>query len=128
MANIIQNWDKFTGDPTTGYYVCRLVVPVTHQLKAAWVYVLNVVMTGVVTVRLRFTDPMGPRGGGDAAEILDNDDLTAASSINARYNFILLDTVTGFSPAQRSYFIHLLGTNSADRFDEPLLVVEYDAV
>ncbi len=107
-------------------YVCRLVIPRAHKLLKAWVYVQNVVFTGTVEVRLRMTDRLGARGGSDIAELVDNDDLTARSSINARYDFVLLDFAKEQAPAERMYFLSLSGTNPADRFDEPLLVLEYD--
>ena len=125
----LQAFDKNTGDITSGpIYLCRLTVPYNHKLKAAWVYVHNVVFTGTVEVRLRYVDPRGSRGGSDAAEELTNDDFTARSSIVDRYDFVLLDFAKEVAPAQRCYFLSISGTDTADRFDEPLLVIEYDRV
>ncbi len=106
--------------------VCRLVIGRPHRLLRAWVYVQNVAFTGTVEVRLRMTDPRGPRGGSDIAELINNDDLTARSLINSRYDFELLDFAKEQAPAERMYFLSIAGTNAADRFDEPLLVVEYE--
>jgi hypothetical protein len=127
MALQVQQWDKITGDLTAGpIYVCRLTIPRSHKLLRAWVYTQNVVLTGTVEVRLRKADRMDSRGGAEIAELIDNDDLTARSATNARYDFVLLDFAKEIAPAERMYFLSLTGTNAADRFDEPLLVVEYE--
>lgn len=127
MALTIQTWDKITGDLTAGpIYVCRQTIQRNHTLLRAWVYVQNVVFTGVVEVRLRKADRMDGRAGSDIAKVLTNDDFEALTSVNVRYDFLLLDFVQNLAaPAERMYFLSLSGTNAADRFDEPLLVVEY---
>lgn len=126
MALTIQTWDKITGDLTSGpIYVCRNTIQRPHKVLRSWVYVQNVVFTGTVEVRLRKADRMDGRAGSDIAKVLTNDDLEALTSINARYDFLLLDFAKLAAPAERMYFLSLSGTNAADRFDEPLLVVEY---
>jgi len=107
-------------------FVCRMVIPRAHKLLRAWVYVQNVAFTGTVEVRLRMTDRLSARGGSDIAELVDNDELTARSATNARYDFILLDFAKEQAPAERMYFLSISGTDPADRFDEPLLVLEYE--
>ena len=125
----IQAFDKITGALTTGpIYVCRAIVIAPHKLVAARVYVQNVVFTGTLEVRLRYADLRGPRGGADAAEVLENDDFIARTSINTVYRFSLLDFIKAQVATERTYFLSLTGTNSADRFDEPLLVLDYDRI
>lgn len=127
MAFQVQQWDKITGDITSGpIYVCRTVISRAHKLLAARVYVQNVVLTGTVEVRLRKADRLDSRGGSEVAELIDNDELTARASVNARYDFVLLDFAKEAAPAERMYFLSLTGSNAADRFDEPLLVLEYE--
>ncbi len=125
----IQAFDKITGALTSGpIYVARAMIVEPHRLTAARVYVQNVIFTGTLEVRLRYADEMGPRGGADAASVLTNDDFTARTSINAKYDFVLLDFIKAQVAEQRAYYLSLTGTNSADRFDEPLLVLDYDRV
>lgn len=127
MAFQIQQWDKITGDITSGpIYICRMVIPRSHRLIAAWTYVQNVVLTGTVEVRLRKADRLDSRGGSEIAELIDNGELLARASINARYDFVLLDFAKERAPSERMYFLSLTGSNAADRFDEPLLVLEYE--
>ena len=127
MALHIQSFDKITGSLTAGpIYVCRAVVLRAHRVLAAWVYVQKVVLTGTVEIRLRKADRMDGRAGSDIAEVMTNDNLTAQASVNARYDFVLLDFAKQSAPPERTYLLSLSGTDSADRFDEPLLVVEYE--
>ena len=125
---IIQGYSTNTGAITSGAYGYRVIVPVPHLLVAAWVYTQNVVTTGVLEVLLKKADPMDPRGGSDVSEKIENDDVTARTSINVRYDFVLLNWAKEKAPGQRTYFVYMLGTNSADRFDEPNLVIEYKGI
>jgi len=122
---IIQGYSNNTGAITSVAYGMRVVIAVPHLLIKAWVYTQNVVTTGVLEVLLKKADLMDPRGGSDVSEKIENDDVTERTSINARYDFVLLDSAKDQAPAQRTYFVSMLGTNSADRFDEPLMVLEY---
>ena len=128
MALQVQQWDNSRGTITiTPIYVCRLVIPRAHKVLAAWVYTQNLVTTGTVEILLRKSDRLDTRGGSEIADKLENDDFTDRASINARYDFVLLDFAKGVAaPPERMYFLSLSGTNAADRFDEPLLVIEYE--
>lgn len=126
MAFTKQAYSENTGDVTSAALVCRLVIPVGHLLTAAWVYTTEVVTTGTLEVRLKKVDPRDARGGSDVAELINNDDVTPRSATVARYDFVLLDFAKALAPAERTYFVSILGTNAADRFNEPLLVVKYD--
>lgn len=125
---ILTGYSTNTGAITSVAYGYRIYVPVPHLLLAAWVYTQNVITTGVLEVLLKKADPMDPRGGSDVSEKIENDDVTPRTSINVRYDFVLLDAAKEPAPGRRTYFVSALGTNSADRFDEPLLIVEYKAI
>lgn len=126
MAFYAQAYSENTGNITAGVYVCRLVIPVAHLLTAAWVYTQEVVTTGTLEVRLRKADVRDPRGGAAIAELIDNDDVTTQADENVRFDFVLLDHAKELAPAERMYFLSLTGSDSADRCNEPLLIVQYD--
>ncbi len=126
MAFYQQAFSENTGAVTSAALVCRLVIPVQHLLVAAWVYTTEVVTTGTLEVRLKKVDPRDARGGAEIAELIDNDDVTPRSATVARYDFILLEFAKALAPAERMYFVNILGTDAADRFNEPLLIVQYD--
>ena len=130
MAIIVREFDPMTGAINTGgpFYVCRVLIHDKHELLRAWVYTTNVVLTGVVEVTLRAVGEQGPRAGSLVSEVLTNDGLVAKSSLVARYDLVLLKFAKENQPGERIYLLHISGTNSADRFDEPLIVLEYKRV
>lgn len=128
MGRIAQAWSDNLGDISSGpIYVSRKVIVQPHELVRAWVYTQKIVTTGVLEILLKYADRQGPRGGNDASEVIENDNVVVAS-VNARYDFVLLDGIKGPLPAERMYFLSLSATDPADRFDEPLLVLDYNVL
>ena len=127
-AFTIQQHDNSRGPITlTPIYVCRLTVLKPHKLLRVWVYVEHVVLTGIVEILLQKADRLDGRGGSQISEKIENADMTARTNLRARYDFELLDLAKGIAaPPEREYFLSLSGTNAADRFDEPTLIVEYE--
>jgi hypothetical protein len=125
-------------DPSTAalnaadLYLCRIVVPYVHALKNVYVFSSNVVTTGNVTLTVKRVDPGASRAGATVGRGeygttgLNNSDLGDHAKLYWKYTMTLLNDDKLTAPAFREYFIVLTGDNSADRFDEPVLVLEVD--
>lgn len=117
-------------DPRNGAYngttlnVCRKAVPYVHALVFARFSVQSVVLTGAVTVQLRYADLGGPRGGAILGVELVNADLLAGANVFQQFKFALRDEDEKIAPADRQYFLLFTSGNSADRMDEPTLHLE----
>lgn len=109
-------------------YLCRIVVPFTHKLVSAKVFTQNVVTTGTVTVSLKQTDVSDARAGSALGTVLNNAALLGNVSRNTEIPFVLVDADLGIAPSGRQYFLVLTATNSADRVDEPILLLEVDRI
>lgn len=107
-------------------YCCRIVIPSTHKLTGAALQVQNVVLTGTVTVLLKQTDP-GDARGGSTIDTLAGSDFTAAASLCQKVTFDL-SSYRSTAPEDRQYFLVMTATDSADRLDEPVLVLTYTEV
>jgi len=123
----VSTFDRFAGAITSAQYVARTAILVPHALLRAWVYAQNVVLAGTMEIELRLQDQRGARGGGAASEKIENDELITRANVMSRWDFELLDFARGSAPAERAYFLSLLSTDAAARFDEPILVLEYEA-
>ena len=108
--------------------LCRIVVPFAHKLVSARVFTQNVVTTGTVTVSLKQTDVSDARAGSVLGTVLNNAALLGNTSRNTEIPFVLADAELGIVPSGRQYFLVLTATNSADRVDEPVLLLEVDRV
>jgi hypothetical protein len=127
---ILQSPDNRTGDfSSSGFYSARLIVPWPHRLLTAKATSQNVVLTGTVELRLRFTDPDAGRGGAQIGVKLENDDLddppTQANSYST-YAFDLDGYEKLVAPGNRMYFLEATSTNAADRLDELVLMVDVE--
>ena len=109
-------------------FLCRIVVPFAHKLVSAKVFTQNVVTTGTVTVSLKQTDVSDARAGSVLGTVLNNAALLGNTSRNTEIPFVLADSELGIVPSGRQYFLVLTATNSADRVDEPVLLLEVDRV
>lgn len=123
-TRIFQSYENSSSIPGSGSTrCCVLHVPFAHRLVSAKAYSQNVVTTGTVTVTLKKRDTNESQGGSQVGTVLENDDLEDYSAVNTEYEFELAARDTRSAPADRQYLLVLVGTNAADRFDEPLLVV-----
>lgn len=107
----------------TDLYTCRIVVPFAHKLVKASLYVQKVVLVGTVTAALNQTDVGDARAGSQWA-ILSGSDLSAVTDVHTKLDFTLISAALGVAPADRTYFLVLAATNTADRVDEPVLSIE----
>lgn len=129
MAETIQATDPSTAAfNSTDRYSNRCVVPFAHTVVAAYLFTLNTVTTGTVEIQLKKVDVGDARGGANVGTKLQNSDIDAATSVNKKFTLTLSADDKGVSPAFRQYFVVSTGTNSADRFDEPTLVLEVERV
>jgi len=103
---------------------CRIMVPYTHRLVSATVTVQTVVLTGTVTVTLKQKDVGEDGGGAVVGTALTNADMTAAADTYAKLTFTLADEDKTTAPQNRHYFLVLSSTDAADRFSQPLLLLE----
>lgn len=109
-------------------FLCRIVVPFAHKLVSAKLYTQNVVTTGTVTASLKQTDVGDARAGSVMGTVLNNAALLANTNQNTEIPFVLADADLGIVPSGRQYFLVLTATNSADRVDEPVLLLEVEPV
>lgn len=107
-------------------YLCRIVVPFVHKLVSAKLHTQNVVTTGTVTVSLKQTDVSDARAGTVLGTVLNNAALLGNTSRNTEIPFVLAAVELGIAPAGRQYFLVLTATDSADRVDEPVLLLEVE--
>lgn len=129
MASFLQATDaQAAAFDSADLFLCRVVVPFVHKLVSAKLYTQNVVTTGTVTVSLKQTDVSDSRAGTVLGTVLNNAALLANASRNTEIPFVLTDTDVAFAPSGRQYFLVLTATNSADRVDEPVLLLEVEAV
>ena len=127
----IQAYDNQTGLVAGTDYACRVVVPWPNDLVKATLCCVNTVTTGTVEVFLKFVDTGGGRGGSEIGLKFENDDLdvgwTLANNFN-KWDFDLGDYAHTSAPAWRQYFVVVTGTDSADRLDEMVLVLDVQRV
>ena len=109
-------------------FLCRIVIPFVHRLVSAKLYTQHVVTTGTVTVSLKQTDVNVARGGTVLGTVLNNAALLGNTSQNTKIPFVLADADLGIVPSGRQYFLVLTATNSADRVNEPVLLLEVETV
>lgn len=109
-------------------YLCRIVVPFAHKLVSATLFTQNVVTTGTVTASLKQTDVGDARAGAVVGTVLNNAALLSNVNLNTRIPFTLASSDTGVAPSERQYFLVLTATNSADRVDETVLMLEVEAI
>ncbi|KKN40368.1 hypothetical protein LCGC14_0734200 [marine sediment metagenome] len=112
----------------SGLRVCFVVVPFVHKLVNAWLLTSNVVTTGTVEVQLKNRDVNDAQGGSNVGTKLENDDLEDWSVTNKRFALTLSADDMATSPAMRTYFWSFTATNSADRLDEPILLLEVEEI
>lgn len=103
---------------------CRRVAHKRHRIRKAKVRVHNIAQTGTLEIQLKKVDP-GEAGGSNVGTKLDNDDLDVASTTE-EYEFALKDQDKVMAPKGREYFINISTTNSADRIDTPILILEVE--
>ncbi len=113
---------------SSGLRVCFVVVPFLHRLVNVWLLASNVVTTGTVTVELRKRDPNDTQGGSAVGTKLENDDLSDWSAILKKFYYALSADDVTTAPGFRTYFWSFTATNSADRLDEPVLLVEVEKI
>lgn len=129
MASFLQATDaQAAAFDSADLFLCRIVVPFVHKLVSAKLYTQNVVTTGTVTVSLKQTDVSDLRGGTVLGTVLNNAALLGNTSQNTEIPFVLATGDLGIVPSGRQYFLVLTATNSADRVDEPVLLLEVEAV
>lgn len=125
----LQSYDPQNGGIVTDLPTCRIHVPFAHKLISSFFTTQNVVTSsGTVTASLRQTDVGDVRAGSLVGTILENDDLENHSFVCTKFDFVLADKDKGVAPANREYLLMLTGTNSSDRVDEPVLVIEVERV
>jgi hypothetical protein len=111
---------------STDRHDCWIIVPFEHRIVSARVYTTQVVLTGTVNIGLRQADLGDARAGVLVGSLLENVDLVAGASAWQCYSFTLADSDKLTFPRRRIYHIMCDATNSADRFDEPQLLLEVD--
>lgn len=109
---------------STDRYTCRILVPFAHKLITAKLYFQKTVTTGTVTVTLKQADVGDGRGGAIVGTALNNTDLGDVTDTNTKIDFVLAVSDKLIAGAHRTYFLVITATNSADRVDEPMLVIE----
>ena len=117
----------------TDLYACRVIVPITHKLKNAWLIAQEIVLSGTVQVYLKQSDNGDGRGGAVVGQIkgtaTDTDEeLEAVAAVHTREPFVLYAEDKNIAPAFREYFVVITTTNAADRIDEPQLLLEVEPV
>lgn len=104
---------------------CQVVVQEPGYLSAARAWSTNIVTTGTVTVTLKWFSLNGAAGGIEI-DVLENIDLEDYSSTLKVYEFDIPDAIQGFLFGKWShFFLHLDGNNAADRFDRPVLDIDW---
>jgi len=93
-----------------------------------WLLSSNVVTTGTVEVQLKKRDVNDAQGGSSVGTKLENDDLEDWSATAKKFAYTLSDDDKAASPSLRTYFWSFTATNSADRLDEPMLLLEVEEI
>ena len=116
-------------------YICKVVIPYDHRLIAARTYCTDTVLTGTLKIKLAYAAANSGEGGA-LLDYLENADLklddAAVSATHALFHFDLGSTAQGTNvpsgviPAWTVYFLILTSTNSADRYNNPSLVITVD--
>lgn len=110
------------------YHGCRIVNPRAGRLRKARTSSQNVVTTGTVTVKLCTSFP-GDGRSGSVLDTLDNSDLSDYANLSHEYAFTLDDeTMDRIFPRGQHFFLIANGDNSADRYSDPTLHLEFDEV
>lgn len=113
---------------SSGLRVCFVVVPFLHRLVGVWLLSSNIVTTGTVEVQLKNRDANDVQGGSSVGTKLENDDLSDWSATAKKFAYTLSADDKATSPAFRTYFWSFTATNSADRLNEPMLLLEVEEI
>ena len=116
---------------STDVYCCRIIVSHAHKLIQAYVFIENTVLTGDLEIFLQKVDRNDARTGAQVGGKLENIDINGAvavSGVHTKVDFVLGSDDVGVAPANRCYMLKLTSTNSADRFEEPHLVIKTQAL
>ena len=100
-------------------YMCTVVIPFKHRLLEAWYGRNKVIETGTVTVRLQWAATGTDRASATDVGTIANE---TASSNHTSNVIPLTDAERSTERAANSvYFLEVIGTNSADRVENPHL-------
>lgn len=124
----LQASDRLTGSfNSTDRLCCFNTVNYVHRLVSAHFLNDNSVTTGTVECILQRRMVRGLRGGDILATKLDNSLIDAEATRLTKRDFALTDDdQMAVSPAWTQYFLTQTATNSADRLDNPTLVIVVD--
>ena len=126
----LQAQDRVAGTAafnSTDVLTCRITVPYAHKLEEAFLFVENTVLTGDLEIFLMRVDPNDARTAAEIGVKLENADINEGVAISAKHvkiDILLGDDDKGVAPANRQYLLKLTSTNSADRFEEPQLMIK----
>ena len=123
-----QQSSALTGDfSSAGRNCCFITVPVPHVLVSATGLWDNSVTTGTVEAILKRRIDGDNRGGATVGTILDNSLIDPKNAFLIERDFELSAKDKGKRmPAMTQYFLAHTATNSADRLDNPCLVIKVD--
>ncbi len=113
---------------SSGLRVCFIVVPFLHRLVNVWLLTSNVVTTGTVEVQLKKRDIYDTQGGSNVGTKLENDVLEDWTTTMKSFGYTFPANDKAISPAFRTYFWSFTATSSADRLDEPMLLLEVEEI
>lgn len=128
MARItLQNADALTGafnssDRNAAY----ITVDYPHRLVSAHYLNDNSVTTGTVEIKLRRRLLRESRGGSQVGKMLDNALIDAEGTVLTKREFTLHKDDTDLMVSWAQYFVNCGSSDSADRSDNPALVIEVD--
>lgn len=108
---------------SAGEQICRILVPFPHSLREAWFGCDDINNSGTITATLKQADSGDAKAGTTVGTALSDTDLAATSDTFLALQITLAASDKAVVTAGRFYFITLVGTNSSDLVDNPMLSI-----